>query len=234
MGTVKIGLEDGGENSGEPVATVRFSIAGPKPGKEADRTLQLVFAAFELLEEGGLEGLTIRAVLKRTGLARRAFYERFASKDDLVLAVFKHTLRDAALFFGEQAVALPDPLARMELIVKGLVRGGLTQEGDLAEVGDRRSAALSREHLRLAEARPHDLQAALRPLLSLIAAQVSEGIRLGQFRVCDADLQAALIFNLVAMTLHSELLVESAPTDHAARRKLAEDIWDFCRRAIVA
>ena len=62
MGTVKIGLEDGGENSGEPVATVRFSIAGPKPGKEADRTLQLVFAAFELLEEGGADEDAMRLI----------------------------------------------------------------------------------------------------------------------------------------------------------------------------
>lgn len=229
MGIVKTGRDETG-----PDETIRFSVVGPKPGKDADRTLQLVVAAFELLEEGGLEGLTIRAVLTRTGLARRAFYERFAGKDDLVLAVFEHTLRDAALFFAARARTLTDPLGRMEMIVRGLVRGGLTQDGDLAERGDRRSAALSREHLRLAEARPRDLQAALRPLLSLIAAQVSEGIRLGQFRACDPDLQAALIFNLVAMTLHSELLVESAVSDRMARKRLAEDIWDFCRRAIIA
>src|SRR5580658_7265774 len=60
-----------------------------------ERSRQIVDAAYELLEEEGLEGLTIRAVLSRTGLSRRAFYERFADKDDLVLAVFEHTIRMA-------------------------------------------------------------------------------------------------------------------------------------------
>ncbi|MFD2429696.1 hypothetical protein ACFSUK_19240 [Sphingobium scionense] len=38
-----------------------------------DRNQQIVAAAYDLLDEEGLEGLTIRAVLQRTGLARRAF-----------------------------------------------------------------------------------------------------------------------------------------------------------------
>ena len=57
-----------------------------------DRNQQIVAAAYDLLDEEGLEGLTIRAVLQRTGLARRALYDRFAGKDDLVLAVFDHTI----------------------------------------------------------------------------------------------------------------------------------------------
>src|SRR6185437_5015781 len=61
-----------------------------------DRARLLISAAYDLLESEGLEGLTIRAVLKRTGLARRAFYERFAGKDDLVLAVFEQTIGLAA------------------------------------------------------------------------------------------------------------------------------------------
>ena len=54
-------------------------------GTECLRKQSIVEAAYALLDEEGLEGLTIRAMLKRTGLARRAFYERFAGKDDLVL-----------------------------------------------------------------------------------------------------------------------------------------------------
>src|ERR1700720_3797553 len=66
-----------------------------------ERSRKLVDAGYELLEEQGLEGLTIRAVLKRTGLSRRAFYERFEGKDDLVLAVFEHTIIAAASHMTE-------------------------------------------------------------------------------------------------------------------------------------
>jgi hypothetical protein len=41
---------------------------------------------------------------------------------------------------------------------------------------DRRGAAMSREHLRLAESRPNELQAALSPLITLITRQLSDGM----------------------------------------------------------
>src|ERR1700732_1003359 len=67
-----------------------------------ERSRQFVEAAYELLEEQGLQGLTIRAVLDKTGLSRRAFYERFADKDELVLAVFEHTIRLATDLYSER------------------------------------------------------------------------------------------------------------------------------------
>ena len=42
-------------------------------GPEDGRAGQIAAAAYDLLDEHGLEGLTIRAVLGKTGLARRAF-----------------------------------------------------------------------------------------------------------------------------------------------------------------
>ena len=48
-------------------------------------------------------------------------------------------------------------------------------------------------------------------------------------------LQAALIYNLVSTTVHTELLTdESAQPDQQRREKLAQEIWEFCRRAISA
>jgi len=201
-------------------------------GDEIDRTRLLIDAADELLVEAGLEGLTIRAVLKRTGLARRAFYERFASKDDLVLAVFEAVLNSSAIYFGERVEGLTDPLQKLQKIVTGLVIGSLDENGG---VSDRRAAAMVHEHLRLAETRPAELQAAIGPLISLIADQVTEGVSKGQLRDCDPYLQATLIYNLIAMTVHPELLMEEgAKPDKQRRHRLADEIWEFCRRAIIA
>lgn len=201
-----------------------------------DRARLLITAAYDLLESEGLEGLTIRAVLKRTGLARRAFYERFAGKDDLVLAVFEQTLQEAARYFRQHAEALDDPEEEIRLIVGGIaLRAPAIDKFEDGDVIDKRSAALSREHLRLAESRPAELQAALSPLLDLIGETVARGIDRGQFRPCDPALQAALIYNLVSTTVHTELLAEeSSPADKERRKKLADEIWEFCRRAIVA
>jgi AcrR family transcriptional regulator len=184
-----------------------------------------------------LEGLTIRAVLNKTGLSRRAFYERFEGKDDLVLAVFEQTIRMAAQLFGEQVAALTDPMERLKLIVTYIVLGEGMQSSphSNAPQSHRRGAALSREHLRLAEARPHDLQVALSPLIALIAQQLADGMAVGVVRKGDPQRLAALVYNLVSTTVHTELLaLESAQSDRTATAQLAGDIWEFCRRAIEA
>jgi AcrR family transcriptional regulator len=200
-----------------------------------ERSRKIVQAAYELLEEQGLEGLTIRAVLKRTGLSRRAFYERFEGKDDLVLAVFEHTIRRAASYLTELARTTADPMERLKVIVTSLVFGNLTLAAPEAAQSNRRGAALSREHLRLAESRPADLQAALRPLHAVITQQLSDGMQAGCVRRDDPQRMAALVYNLVSTTVHTELLAqESARPDRANRARLAEDIWEFCRRAITA
>jgi len=214
-------------------ATPNALLLGNNGG--GNRRDQIIAAAYQLLDEGGLEGLTVRAVLKRTGLARRAFYECFAGKDDLVLAVFQRTLQEMADHYADRARDICDPMETIRAILEGIVLGKYGHTAEPDDVVDRISAALSREHLRLAEARADDLQAALSPLLGLIAAQVREGISIGQCRDCDPDLQARLIYNLAATTVHTELLAaENAGPDYGHRRQLADQIWVFCCRAIGA
>ena len=199
-----------------------------------ERSRSIVAGAYALLDKEGLEGLTIRAVLDKTGLSRRAFYERFAGKDDLMLAVFEHTVRLAADHYRAQVATLTDPLARMELIVTCIVLGQST----LKEGGgntSRRGAAMSQEHLRLAQTRPDDLQAALDPLIALIAEQLSHGMEIGSVRVCAPQRLATFVYNLVATTVHTELLAQEARVrDRTRRLQLAADLWEFCRGAIAA
>ena len=227
------------DSSGPGAAVAEPDGAAPQPAGSAqmlDRSRQIIAAAFDLLEEAGLEGLTIRAVLNRTGLSRRAFYERFSGKDDLVLAVFEQSIRRAAADYDHRFKAIPDPVERIKLIVQSLVLGR-SALGEAAEegFGDRRGAALSREHLRLAEARPEELQAVLAPLLALISRQLSQGMDEGLVRRCAPERLAALVYNLVATTVHTELLTQQmARRDSASRQQLANDIWDFCRGAISA
>ncbi len=210
------------------------------------RSLKMIDAAYGLLDEDGLEGLTIRAVLSRTGLARRAFYENFSSKDDLVLAVFARTIALAAAHYQSRGAEIAQPIDRLQMIVTSIGLGGADQDqqwhmqqemGDAAwdrlHTGTKRGAALSREHLRLADSRPHELQAALAPLLAQIAQCLRDGMAMGQFRPSDADLQATLIYNLVSTTVHSEYLAEEISEANPDRRLiLTQELWEFCRRAI--
>ena len=196
---------------------------GSDGGNGADRTRLIIDAAYELLDEAGLEGLTIRAVLRRTGLSRRAFYERFVGKDDLVVAVFEQTLRLAVVQFGEMVSTFKDPMDRLKLIVTYIVIGRGAMPGPQGQGENRRAAALSREHLRLAEARPDELQAAVRPLVGLIAQHLADGMKTGAVRDYDPQRLAALVYNVVSTTVHMELLThETARPDPKRRSELAE------------
>jgi AcrR family transcriptional regulator len=213
---------------------LRFEGAAGDP-----RARQIVEAAYELLDEEGLEGLTIRAVLARTGLARRAFYESFSGKDDLVLAVFEQTIRLAASYYRTEAARLTRPLERLRLIVTSIGLGTSSiadvAGADAAGPPHRRNAALAREHLRLADTRPRELQMALAPLLALMAEQLREGVAQGEVRGCEPDLTANLIYNLVSTTMHAELLAEETGNRDPGRRlRLATELWEFCRRAVAA
>jgi AcrR family transcriptional regulator len=55
--------------------------------------LQIVAAAAEITREGGIRSLNVAGVLQRCELSTRAFYRHFASKDELVTALFLEIAR---------------------------------------------------------------------------------------------------------------------------------------------
>jgi AcrR family transcriptional regulator len=190
------------------------------------RSRRFVRAAAELLAETGFEGLTVRSVLDRTRLSRRAFYERFGGIDDLILAVFEQSLRDGAEHIRAQLAAIDDPLARLRFVIDAMLLGPGTQ------TSLRYAVVMSREHLRLAEARPDDLQRAIEPFTSLIAEQLAAGMERGVVRRADAFQLATLVQNLVAATMHASLLSRASGPETPARDAAA--LWEFCLRAVRA
>ena len=77
-----------------------MTISGAASRRVADRTVSpardraeaearaLIEAALTVLRRKGAAGLTVAEVLAEAGLSTRAFYRHFASKDELVLALF--------------------------------------------------------------------------------------------------------------------------------------------------
>jgi AcrR family transcriptional regulator len=190
------------------------------------RSRRFVAAAREILAEAGFEGLTVRAVLDRTRLSRRAFYERFDGIDDLVLAVFEQTFRDGAAIIRAEMTALEDPLERLRFVIESMFLGARS------EAGVRYAVVLSRGHLRLAEARPDDLQRALEPFTTLLAEQLAAGMQSGVVRPADASELATLVHNLVVATIHASLLSHAASARPPEASAAA--LWEFCLRAVRA
>ncbi|MGH9138041.1 MAG: TetR/AcrR family transcriptional regulator [Acidimicrobiales bacterium] len=65
-------------------------------GRQADTVARLTEAAVAELRAAGYEGLTVRNVARRAGVAAATVYAYFASKDHLVAEVFWRRLQDVA------------------------------------------------------------------------------------------------------------------------------------------
>ena len=64
--------------------------------RRATRRARLMAAALDLLGEGGWQATTVRAVCAQARLTPRYFYESFADRDELLLAVFDELVTEAA------------------------------------------------------------------------------------------------------------------------------------------
>ena len=192
------------------------------------RSRKFVDKATELVARDGVDGLTVRTVLCETGLSRRAFYQRFAGKDDLLVAVFEEAMRRAAERFraGFEEERIRDPLDRLRYVVTQMIAGAFSEA---TEGGGGLSPAMSREHLRLAESRPPELRQALAPTIDLMAETISAGMERGIVRPGDSRELALLVHNLVSSTIHSALLGDPRPSDVEHTTGV---VWEFCRRAL--
>jgi AcrR family transcriptional regulator len=91
-----------------------------------DTRTALLRAAAGLLEGGGIEAVTLRAVGERAGVSRQAPYKHFADKEALLAMLaagyFEQIGRE---MFGAAAEAGDDPLSRLEAMGAAYVRFAL-------------------------------------------------------------------------------------------------------------
>jgi len=78
-----------------------------------ERVQRFLDAAFELIDEKGSTEFTIQEVVERSKQSLRGFYEYFDGKDELVLALFEETVREAVSDINAAVDAESEPLARV-------------------------------------------------------------------------------------------------------------------------
>ncbi len=181
---------------------------------------RVVRAARELVADGGLEAVTLRALLKKTGLARRAFYRHFGSMDDVLLALFEDTMASGAARLRKQLAGVDDPVAALEQAVRTIASSALSASERVYMM------AMTHEHIRLAENRPEELNAALAPMNQLIADLLRAGMKTRAVRAGDASKIAEIIHALISAQVHRNLFRGADDTGWI------DDLWDFCRGGI--
>src|SRR3954447_14220094 len=75
----------------------------------------LIDAGLTVLRRRGSDGCTVADVLAEAGLSTRAFYRHFASKDELVLAIYERDAQPTHVRLRDRLDAAASPRAALEV-----------------------------------------------------------------------------------------------------------------------
>lgn len=176
---------------------------------------RLLDAALAVLAERGLDDLTVGEVLARAGLGTRAFYRHFASKDELLLALYAAETEAAAARRAAAVAAAPTGRAALEAWL----------DDALSLVFDRRRAARTRvlraEFLRLASRHPGEFDrivgSELGPLVAILERGRSDGTLPGADPQLDALTVYGLVWSLAAARLDGRSMTRRTARDQVLR-----------------
>ncbi|MEU3341470.1 helix-turn-helix domain-containing protein [Streptomyces sp. NPDC006668] len=176
----------------------------PTALRESSRRSQqdLMQAGYELLEEGGVDSLTVAAVAERAGMAVGSIYRRFGDKEGLLLAI-QHAftenlqaeitqrmsperlrlLRDPAVAIAEAVGAITDAFQAHEGLLRvflllGTRHEAVRVEGSRVSVEGNRYFAEALRHIPVTHADP---AAAMDFAFRLIYATIAHRITQGEF-----------------------------------------------------
>ncbi|MFI8537582.1 TetR/AcrR family transcriptional regulator [Streptomyces aquilus] len=178
------------------------TTARPAALQERSRRSQqdILKAGYELLEEGGVDALTVAAVAERAGMAVGSIYRRFGDKEGLLLAI-QHAftenlqaeitqrmsverlrlLRDPAVAIAEAVGAISDVFQAHEALLRvflllGTRHEAVRAEGSRVSVEGNRHFAEALRHTPIAHPDPTAaLDFAFRLTYSTIAHRVTHG-----------------------------------------------------------
>jgi AcrR family transcriptional regulator len=186
------------------------------------RTQRFLDAAFELIDEKGSTEFTIQEVVDRSKQSLRGFYEYFDGKDELVLALFEETVREAGEDIRAVVDAESDPLLRLRAFTLRLHEWCDPVEAPRKR-GSHSRRAISEFSMQLAVNHSDRIRAALAPLTHLLRELVDAAVDAGAIRVDDPRRAAALLHQTVLYSWFGNRLVENPEM-----RLTAEETWEFC------
>ncbi|HOO76752.1 MAG TPA: TetR/AcrR family transcriptional regulator [bacterium] len=116
----------------------------------ATRREQIVEAAAQLINAGGVGALSMAAVARRVGLVPSAIYRHFSGKEELIDRVLDHILAHIRANVEEVRRATPDPVRRLKdllnrqvrLIVENRALARIAFNDEICRGNPRRRAAL--------------------------------------------------------------------------------------------
>jgi AcrR family transcriptional regulator len=192
------------------------------------RVQEFLDAGFELIDERGSADFTLQELLDRTNQSVRGFYQCFASKDELLLALFEDSIREQVDDLQRSVDGETEPLARLRAFTIRLFEW-CEPAGPGRKPGDHDHRPVADFAIQLGLVHPEPVEAAMRPVFDLLLRLVEEADAAGAIDVDDTSRAATLVQRTVIYHWFADRMVRDP------RRSIsAEDTWAFCLRGLCA
>ena len=195
---------------------------GPARQRAITRGGIFIAAAVELLRTTGKADFTVQEVVDRSGLSLRAFYQHFATKDDLLLALVEETVRRHVAAVRLRVDAEATPRAKLEAALTTLFGSPATD--DPAS----RGMVLFQSHL--VATRTDDYAATIAPYVETVTEILELGAADGTFRT---DLSVPVLAALVTHTLFSLVDMRILGVGQDQATVTADDIVQWCLAGVL-
>jgi AcrR family transcriptional regulator len=185
-----------------------LDVARSRAEKRVQRFLD---AALELMGSSETQDFTVQQVVDRSGQSLRSFYQYFAGKHELMLALFEESVTTTTADLRTSLEGVEDPLERIRTFVIEYYRRCTPPptKAKGAKSGSRtpQPVAIAEFAQQLLTAHPKEASRAFEPLVALFVELLDEGVEAGAVRegfdhrrVAGVALQA-IMFNTFAATV---------------------------------
>jgi AcrR family transcriptional regulator len=200
--------------------------------RSESRVQRFIDAGFELLSsaESGKD-FTVQEVVDRSGQSLRGFYQYFAGKHELLLALFDEAIRSTADRLEELVAKEPDPLARLRCFVIEYYQLCLPAKGRSAKSTP--TPVLNEFCHQLLTSHQTEASRAFVPLVTLLTKVLDDALAAGVVRAgLEHEDGAGTI--LATIMFHAAYASTISGIEHPDGPKVAEQMWRFVSRGILA
>jgi AcrR family transcriptional regulator len=186
------------------------------------RSSRFLATALELVEESGRADFTIQALIDRSNLSLRAFYQHFAGKEELLLALYENVTGQFTEGIRQEVAAADGPMEQLEAFCRGFLSRAESSEA----VGGR---VMTIYNLSLEIERPEDFAKIWEPHQKLLTKILSACSRAGLVR---KDLSPAQLTTLLNSTLTSLAQIGVFQLGTKGSELSEDQLWSWCRQAL--
>jgi AcrR family transcriptional regulator len=186
------------------------------------RVQRFLDAAFELIDEKSTTEFTIQEVVDRSKQSLRGFYQYFDGKDELLLALFEETTREAVEDIRKFVDSETEPMARLRAFTLRL-HEWCEPPGTPRKRGSHNRRPIMEFSMQLAVSHPARLRASMAPLARLLVELLDAAVTVGAIKVADTRRTALLMEQTVQWSWMVNRIVENP-----RMRITADETWEFC------